>query len=892
VTQFRPTLILGLGGSGTFVARRLKKRLQRVVDIEIPPSIQVLAFDTDQQKPLAMLEELPPTEFHRVSDFQGDNYVTPSALRKNVEIGAFWRYRRLTPGWVRDGARQLPPVGRLAFFVNFARIRKQIEDAIQRMFQRTPRHSPPPDVNAVDLYVVGSCCGGTGAGMFFDVAVLAQQLITRDAREAVLQAHVLLPSCFERSQANLGSLQTNGYAFLKTMEAIQSGGCPAVSYPGISVPAAQKPLFSRVHLIGGVDRSGTRFEDSQSVFENVALQLDLEICGASAREMRSAIDNLPADFNRRPEGRLAIYSSYGTRMLSGSPDIGRLVVTPKFVTKVLDELQNSTHETEGSRRTTVVPEVLNRLEGLLSIEDSVLQEIPGYELQWKRIANTDNPRAAANKLVGTLDSLISAASFEWVNALGDVPREVRSGAERLLESGPGGVSKAAAYLETALEGLNRVSRLMLEVEQEELGTTDDLSKKLDSFFVTKGAQKDILLKQGLPFLRKQAILRIRKVASNKAKPLVAGYRSELLSQLQSLNNFAVWSRTLIDRAETQAREGSEKLRLTLGSNSTVTDTAEFERRFAKDANETILAFFGSPQGTKALARLAHSVLDGKGSEDWGAPLLQAIDDTLKVRLADKAGVPSDWPTRAAEEILRCEPMVQFARTHLSAQPKWSRTTIARVYLPDEVKSALERTTDEQASREWATSDVAGSLEVISMVVNFALYDLQELHLLADAYQRFEATQPEPIENRFAWRGPKEMWSRIERTDLFPLEPEQKALARRLAFDPPPSHPAVFSELATAISFENQKYTVEKGEYEKLSDALAASGKAEELLRQFSNLEKKVARDHLNQVRVKLAEKVENAAAHPKNFDAWENYVASLKEELAAVDDWIEQKLLD
>ena len=69
--EFRPTLIIGLGGSGTFVARRLKKRLYRLVDGEIPPSIQILAFDTDRQSPHPLLGELSTAEFHWVSDFPG-----------------------------------------------------------------------------------------------------------------------------------------------------------------------------------------------------------------------------------------------------------------------------------------------------------------------------------------------------------------------------------------------------------------------------------------------------------------------------------------------------------------------------------------------------------------------------------------------------------------------------------------------------------------------------------------------------------------------------------------------------------------------------------------------------------------------------------------------------
>ena len=265
--QFRPTLILGLGGSGTFVARRLKKRMLRLVQGEIPPSIQILAFDTDGQRPLAMLDELSNAEFHRISDFQGDNYVTQAALAQNPEIASFWKYRRLAPGLVRDGARQRPPVGRLAFFVHFERIRRQISDAIQKMFQRTGDYAPPPNVNAVDVYVLGSTCGGTGAGMFFDAALLARQLVIDGTREAILQGHVFLPSCFEGNQSDTLSLQTNAYAFLKTMESLQRGPIPSVRYPSRMLSGVPRALFSRVHLLTGVNTAGIRSEDLQAIFQ-------------------------------------------------------------------------------------------------------------------------------------------------------------------------------------------------------------------------------------------------------------------------------------------------------------------------------------------------------------------------------------------------------------------------------------------------------------------------------------------------------------------------------------------------------------------------------------------------------------------------------------------------
>src|SRR4051794_6013868 len=151
--QFRPTLVIGLGGSGTYIVRRLKKRLRRILQGELPPSIQLLAFDTDQQNADESLEDLPAQEFHRLSNFQGDNWVSAGAKSQNPAIAQFWQYSSLHPGFINDGARQRPPIGRLALFAKFDELSRQITGSVDRMFRITPTYTPAPNIHEVDTYV-------------------------------------------------------------------------------------------------------------------------------------------------------------------------------------------------------------------------------------------------------------------------------------------------------------------------------------------------------------------------------------------------------------------------------------------------------------------------------------------------------------------------------------------------------------------------------------------------------------------------------------------------------------------------------------------------------------------------------------------------------------------
>ena len=122
--MIRPTLIVGLGGSGTWVVRRLKRRIEGRLsagDAAITPALQLLAFDTDRQKESPTLGELEKSEFCLMDNFNGDEVVSRENLENFPAIREFWKYRTLSPGFVQDGAQQRPPVGRLALFLHFDR---------------------------------------------------------------------------------------------------------------------------------------------------------------------------------------------------------------------------------------------------------------------------------------------------------------------------------------------------------------------------------------------------------------------------------------------------------------------------------------------------------------------------------------------------------------------------------------------------------------------------------------------------------------------------------------------------------------------------------------------------------------------------------------------------
>lgn len=172
--KIQPSVVIGLGGTGVKTIIYLKKTLSE----QAPDSarfVRFLAIDIDELKGEAPSSGLfgdnirlnpEKNEFLRIADQTRGNEA-----RNIPEIAAWFpeaAYRYLP---LAEGARQAKPVGRLAFFL--------AHDDIARWLHRLTDKLVTPEVMAafpgikageLNVYIVSSVCGGTGGGLFFDIA--------------------------------------------------------------------------------------------------------------------------------------------------------------------------------------------------------------------------------------------------------------------------------------------------------------------------------------------------------------------------------------------------------------------------------------------------------------------------------------------------------------------------------------------------------------------------------------------------------------------------------------------------------------------------------------------------------------------------------------------------
>ena len=138
-----PTLVIGLGGSGTDVARYVKRRFLRAwggrrraaTADELPAVLQVLAVDTEPLVNPADEEPLYSHEFAFLGRFDATRLVQNRHSHAPYLDWWGWDEGDIPLGYIHNGARQLRPIGRLAFFRNYVTFKTLMVDKLRAMRQ-------------------------------------------------------------------------------------------------------------------------------------------------------------------------------------------------------------------------------------------------------------------------------------------------------------------------------------------------------------------------------------------------------------------------------------------------------------------------------------------------------------------------------------------------------------------------------------------------------------------------------------------------------------------------------------------------------------------------------------------------------------------------------------
>jgi hypothetical protein len=244
-----PALIIGLGGTGKKVLKNFKEAFLNSPQIRaaykdspdhqaaLPDFIDLFCIDTDlfdrqsqeEKDPGLKLKE---EEYHQIN-IQNANQITGNLDTDTYNYLNEWFPNKLKHhlGQISQGAHQFRFTGRFGLFVDINRIYQQIKAKVSKIIARknvnqddriVPLTNKQGQILTPEFYVIGSLCGGSGAGMILDVAYLlkmAYYQLSGGRGKPVMVGMCLTPEAFTQIAIDpninaTGRIEANGYAAL------------------------------------------------------------------------------------------------------------------------------------------------------------------------------------------------------------------------------------------------------------------------------------------------------------------------------------------------------------------------------------------------------------------------------------------------------------------------------------------------------------------------------------------------------------------------------------------------------------------------------------------------------------------------------------------------------
>ncbi|MBA4190999.1 MAG: hypothetical protein C0467_23690 [Planctomycetaceae bacterium] len=189
----RPSLVIGVGQVGLRVLQRFQFDLsERHGPPELVPVVRTLFVDTDQDaldeaiqaRPLDRLSKLRPESVFAAKLNRAAHYTKPRLSGRMLTDG--WFDQQLIykiPRGLQTGGLRL--FGRLAFFDHYrplmAKIQAELEAALapDALTKSEARTALARRTNRPRVYIVAGLCGGTGSGMFLDMAYAVRNRLER-----------------------------------------------------------------------------------------------------------------------------------------------------------------------------------------------------------------------------------------------------------------------------------------------------------------------------------------------------------------------------------------------------------------------------------------------------------------------------------------------------------------------------------------------------------------------------------------------------------------------------------------------------------------------------------------------------------------------------------------
>jgi hypothetical protein len=209
-----PTILVGLGGIGSQIVNKIYGE----VPLDSRKRVAIHAFDTDMNS----MKKLKHLNDHTTQT--STNKSVGEYLHQNESLLSWFPQNlHLRKKTMTDGAGQIRAVSRLAFQSAMADGKMNaLWESIEDIFPVQSDHT----TYGIRVIIVSSLVGGTGSGIFLQVAMNLREMLERKFGNSgvLIRGAFLLPDILVRSNTldirEWESVQANGYASLKELNAI------------------------------------------------------------------------------------------------------------------------------------------------------------------------------------------------------------------------------------------------------------------------------------------------------------------------------------------------------------------------------------------------------------------------------------------------------------------------------------------------------------------------------------------------------------------------------------------------------------------------------------------------------------------------------------------------
>ena len=411
--QFRPTLVVGLGGSGVETARRVKRILHERYQVD--NLIRFLFIDTDEAQYIQDGELAKAEQHERASISVHHPELLLEELQRNPDLHPyfekFWD-KSINVLLLKDasGAAGIRPAGRFAFHASFDNLFTnylepavyhimQVRERVQAMMKGVAQHIEITQ-SIPRVYIISSLCGGTGSGIFMDTAAVIRYIFERYGLDGEIVGIFYLPTVF-RHEAGISPsmwevIEANGYASLMELEYLcnhktfEEDNHWEFTYRTIGSYTLRQPLFDEVFLVEGVNSGGNTISSKRYVFEMTARSIMLDIgspLGAHARSAKrnslAVIETMPCAETKQPR----LLNSLGvTNFAVPIEELTRYCAARSVLELMEQEAQNAqSHGSDMQQqiKTFVQTNHLMQTETNELVTDYLLQDDHGIPLSFK-----------------------------------------------------------------------------------------------------------------------------------------------------------------------------------------------------------------------------------------------------------------------------------------------------------------------------------------------------------------------------------------------------------------------------------------------------------------------------------------------------------------------------